>query len=179
MPIFGAAYAAPNKGTTNLFWFRSLSTVLSPTENSRNEGLSRPFSDIPVLFKADLIFKDFSRKPSKFKYFSSLCEPCINQVILYWPSYRSLVSCIVSLPWPWTNKAKHGPVTGPIWNHLVNNISLLSYQAQFAVKCDSSPRLHSNSLDEKWVKWKKVNKQCLLDTPRTVRKSEKLCFDKW
>ena len=25
---------------------------------------------------ADLIFKDFSRKPSKFKYFSSLCEPC-------------------------------------------------------------------------------------------------------
>ena len=30
----------------------------------------------PVLFKADLIFKDFSRKPSKFKYFSSLCEPC-------------------------------------------------------------------------------------------------------
>ena len=25
---------------------------------------------------ADLIFKDFSRKRSKFKYFSSLCEPC-------------------------------------------------------------------------------------------------------
>ena len=33
-------------------------------------------SDLPVLFKADLIFKDFSRKPSKFKYFPSLCEPC-------------------------------------------------------------------------------------------------------
>ena len=32
--------------------------------------------DFPVLFKADLIFKYFSRKPSKFKYFSSLCEPC-------------------------------------------------------------------------------------------------------
>ena len=29
-----------------------------------------------MLFKADLIFKDFSRKSSKFKYFSSLCEPC-------------------------------------------------------------------------------------------------------
>ena len=28
-------YAAPNKGTTILDWFRSLSTVLSPTENIR------------------------------------------------------------------------------------------------------------------------------------------------
>ena len=37
---------------------------------------SRLLSDFPVLFKTDLIFKDFSRKPSKFKYFLSLCEPC-------------------------------------------------------------------------------------------------------
>ena len=29
---------------------------------------------IQGLFKADLIYKDFSRKDSKFKYFSSLCE---------------------------------------------------------------------------------------------------------
>ena len=29
---------------------------------------------------ADLIFKDFSSKPSKFKYFSSLCEPCLTHV---------------------------------------------------------------------------------------------------
>ena len=36
----------------------------------------RHLHDFPVLFKAYLIFKDFSRKPSKFKYFSSLCEPC-------------------------------------------------------------------------------------------------------
>ena len=49
-----------------------LSTVLSPTEISRIQGLSRLF---PVLFKADLIFKDFSRMLSIFKYFSSLCEP--------------------------------------------------------------------------------------------------------
>ena len=33
---------------------------------------SRLLSDFPVLFKTDLIFKDFSRKPFKFKYFSSL-----------------------------------------------------------------------------------------------------------
>ena len=40
------------------------------------KDFSRLLSDFPVLFMADLIFKDFSRKPSKFKYFSSLCEPC-------------------------------------------------------------------------------------------------------
>ena len=34
----------------------------------------RPLHDFPVLFKAYLIFKDFSRKPYKFKYFSSLCK---------------------------------------------------------------------------------------------------------
>ena len=49
--------------------------MLSPTENSRIQGLSRLLSDVPALFKADLIFKDFSKKPTKFKYFSSLCEP--------------------------------------------------------------------------------------------------------
>ena len=56
--------------------FRTLSTVFSPSENRRIQELSWPLSDFPVLFKADLIFKDFSRKPSKFKHFSSLCEPC-------------------------------------------------------------------------------------------------------
>ena len=40
------------------------------------KDFSGHLSDVPVLFKAYLIFKDFSRKPSKFKYFSSLCEPC-------------------------------------------------------------------------------------------------------
>ena len=43
LPIFGAAYAAPNKGTTILYWFRSLLTVLSPTENSRIQGLFKTF----------------------------------------------------------------------------------------------------------------------------------------
>ena len=65
VPIFSAAYAAPNKGTAILYWFRSLSTVLSTTENSRFQGLFKFLSDFPVLFKTDLIFKDFSRKPSK------------------------------------------------------------------------------------------------------------------
>ena len=38
-------------------------------------------SDFPVLFKAYLIFKDFSRKPYKFKYFSSPCEHCFSEDI--------------------------------------------------------------------------------------------------
>ena len=75
MSLFGAAFAAPNKGTTVLFWFRSLSTVLIPTENRRNQGLFKAFVWFSSTFKAYLIFKDFSRKHSKFKYFSSLCEP--------------------------------------------------------------------------------------------------------
>ena len=39
------------------------------------KDFSRLLGDFPALFKADLIFKDFSNKPSKFKYFSSLCGP--------------------------------------------------------------------------------------------------------
>ena len=43
------------------------------------KAFSRPYSDFPLLFKTDLIFKDFSSsKPSKFKYFSSLCEPWLS-----------------------------------------------------------------------------------------------------
>ena len=37
---------------------------------------SRPLSVFQVLFKANFIFKDFSRQSCIFKYFSSLCEPC-------------------------------------------------------------------------------------------------------
>ena len=42
------------------------------------KDFSRLLSDFPVLFKADLIFKDFSKKHAKLKYFSSLCEHCYN-----------------------------------------------------------------------------------------------------
>ena len=91
MPLFGGAFAAPNKGTTVLFRFKSLSTVYIPTENRSNQTFSRPLNDFPVPFKVYLIFKDFSRKPSKFNYFSSLCEPgdciisktSINDKLLY------------------------------------------------------------------------------------------------
>ena len=43
VPLFGAAFAAPNKGTTILYWFRSLSTVFTSTENEKNQGLFKAF----------------------------------------------------------------------------------------------------------------------------------------
>ena len=43
VPLFGAAFAAPNKGTTILYSFRSLSTVLSSIENRKNQGLFKAF----------------------------------------------------------------------------------------------------------------------------------------
>ena len=104
VPLFGAAFAAPNKGTTILYWFGSQSTVLIPTENRRILWLFKAFEWFSSTFlKADLIFKDFSRKPSKFKYFSSLCEPCtrekISQPVPAWESnpgcwiYRQTLPC--------------------------------------------------------------------------------------
>ena len=39
------------------------------------KDFSRPLSVFQVLFKANLIFKDFSRQSCIFKYFWSLCEP--------------------------------------------------------------------------------------------------------
>ena len=43
VPLFGAAFAAPKKGTTILYCFRSLSTVLSSTENKIIQGLFNAF----------------------------------------------------------------------------------------------------------------------------------------
>ena len=62
VPSFGAAFDPPNKGTTILYGFRSPSTVLQKIEDFKD--FSRPLSDFPVLFKAGLTFKKFSRKPS-------------------------------------------------------------------------------------------------------------------
>ena len=61
VPLFGAAYAAPNKGTTILYWSKSPSTVLNPTEISKIQGLFKALECYTVLFKSKLIFKDFSR----------------------------------------------------------------------------------------------------------------------
>ena len=62
VPLFGAAYAAPNKGTTILYWFRSLSMVLSPTENSRNQGLLEAFGWFSCTFQGIFNFQGLFKK---------------------------------------------------------------------------------------------------------------------
>ena len=49
------------------------------------KDFSRPLSVFPVLSKANLTFKDFSRQSHIFKYFSSLCEPCCKSTY-FWAS---------------------------------------------------------------------------------------------
>ena len=54
---------------------------------------SRPLSVFQVLFKASLIFKDFSRQSCIFKYFSSLCESCIVTSVGYDEKETNLKNC--------------------------------------------------------------------------------------
>ena len=68
------SYAAPNKGTTIWYWFRSPKTVLNPPVNGHIQGLFKAFECFPVLFKANLIFKDFQDSP----VYSSTFQACAN-----------------------------------------------------------------------------------------------------
>ena len=54
VPLFGAAFAAPNKGTTILYSLRSLSTMLSSTENRRIQGLFKAFWVISQYFSRQI-----------------------------------------------------------------------------------------------------------------------------
>ena len=56
MPLFGVADAAPNKDTPISYWFSSLSTVLSPTENSRIQGVFNAFAWFSSTFQSSFYF---------------------------------------------------------------------------------------------------------------------------
>ena len=53
------------------------------------KDFSRPLSVFQVLFKANLIFKDFSKQSCIFKYFSSLPKPCV----VIWGGGRGWAGC--------------------------------------------------------------------------------------
>ena len=53
------------------------------------KDFARPLSVFQVLFKVNLIFKDFSRQSCILKYFSSLCEPCLLIWLLCGTQYGS------------------------------------------------------------------------------------------
>ena len=75
VPLFGARFAAPNKGTTVLYWFRSLSTVLSSTENRRIQGLFKAFEWFPSTFQS----RTFQESPLN----SSTFQPLRTLIMLY------------------------------------------------------------------------------------------------
>ena len=49
--LFGAAFAAPNKGRTILYWFRSPSTVLNTTVDNKIQGLFKAFEGFSSTFQ--------------------------------------------------------------------------------------------------------------------------------
>ena len=52
MPLFDAAFAAPNKGTAILYSFKSINSVIFLQKIVNYKNFSRPESKFPVLFKA-------------------------------------------------------------------------------------------------------------------------------
>ena len=76
VPLFGAAKAAPNKGTTILYCVRFQKSVLNPPVKGKIPGFFKAFEGFSSTFQGKFNFKDFSRQPCILKYFSSLCEPC-------------------------------------------------------------------------------------------------------
>ena len=62
VPLFGAAFATPNKGTKVLFWFRSLSTVLIATENRKIQGIFKAFAWFSSTFQGIFNFRGLFKK---------------------------------------------------------------------------------------------------------------------
>ena len=56
VPLFGAAYAATNKGTTILYWFRSPNTVLNLPVNGKFQGLFKAFECFSNTFQGKFNF---------------------------------------------------------------------------------------------------------------------------
>ena len=52
VPLFGAAYAAPNKGTTILYPFRSQKTVLNTPVNDKIQELFKAFECFSSTFQS-------------------------------------------------------------------------------------------------------------------------------
>ena len=57
MPLFGAAYAAPNKGTTILYWSTSPKTVLNAPVNGKIRGVFKAFECFTSTFQGKFNFQ--------------------------------------------------------------------------------------------------------------------------
>ena len=75
VPLFGAAYAAPNKGTTILNWFRSPKTLLmNPPVNGKYQGLLEAFECFSSTFRSKFYFQGLF----KTILYSSTFQACAN-----------------------------------------------------------------------------------------------------
>ena len=74
-PLFGGAYAAPNKGTTILSSFRPLKTLLNPHANGKFKDLSRPLSVFQGKFYFQGLFKTVLYIQVLFKPVRTLANP--------------------------------------------------------------------------------------------------------
>ena len=94
MPLFGAAYAAPNKGTTILYWFRSPKTLLNPPVNGSIQGLFKAFECFSSSFQSKFYFQGLFKTVLYIQVLSSLCEPCNIFQILYfkWIVCRQMIN---------------------------------------------------------------------------------------
>ena len=55
--LLSAAYAAPNKGITILYWFRPPKTELNPHANGKIQGLSKTFECFSSTFQGTFYFQ--------------------------------------------------------------------------------------------------------------------------
>ena len=136
MPTFGAAYTAPNKGTTILYGFRSLSTGLSPAENSRIQVLFKAFEWFSSTFQGKFIFQGLFKtnlyiqvlfKPVrtlKYEYFCRLC-------LLWIPSHHilSLVSLLNDLI-----GLRYRHRSNEQWRVISNNVVCATSKAQTSLR---------------------------------------------
>ena len=74
VPLFGAAYTAPNTGITILYGFRSPKTVLNPSVNGNIQGLFKAFEGFSSTFQGKFNFQDSP-------VYSSIFQACVNPAL--------------------------------------------------------------------------------------------------
>ena len=74
VPLFGAAYAAPNKGTIIFIDLGLQKTVLIPLANGKIQGLFKAFECFSITFQGNIYFQGLQDSP----VYSSTFQACAN-----------------------------------------------------------------------------------------------------
>ena len=81
VPLFCAAYAAPNKGTTILYWFRPPKTMLNPLANGKIQGLFKAVECFSSTFPGKFYFQDSPVYSSTFQACANPEQADCNQTV--------------------------------------------------------------------------------------------------